>query len=153
MLKTSDHTLEKCTFVLVQLLLFDNAIVLYMYANRKASSSELDFMIGRIGPNACWAATDNIKIMVENGRDISRSVSPRFLHLTWSYSYFRTKTESVRKTGHEIRNRDEIGLGPIPIVFAYPVFISGYPVSAKQTFWIYFLPSLTRAASGPAQQR
>ena len=68
-----------------------------------------------------------VAIMVENGRDISRSVPPQFLYLTRSYSYFRTKTESVRKTGHEIRNRDEIGLGPIPIVFAYPVFISGYP--------------------------
>ena len=99
--------------------------------------------------------------MVENGRDISRSVPLRFLHLTRSYSYFRTKTESVRKTEHEIRNRDEIGLGPIPIVFAYPVFMSGYPVYAKRTFQIYFLPSwlaqleqpATGAASGPAQQR
>jgi len=36
MLKNSDNTQENCAFVLVQLLLFDNAITLYLCANRKA---------------------------------------------------------------------------------------------------------------------
>jgi preprotein translocase subunit SecG len=44
MLKNSDHTLEKCTFLLVQLLLFGNAIVLYN-ANRKASTRKAHWCI------------------------------------------------------------------------------------------------------------
>ena len=40
MLKNSDNTQKNCTFVLVQLLLFDNAIILYLCANRKAKNDK-----------------------------------------------------------------------------------------------------------------
>ena len=53
MLKNSDHTQEKCTFVLVQLLLFDNAIVLYMYANRKAPTRKAHWCIIKHHASIC----------------------------------------------------------------------------------------------------
>jgi len=60
---------------------------------------------------------------VENCRDKSRLVPPRFLHFTCSFLYFSDKLELVWNTGCQIRKRDGNSLACIPIVSVFLIFI------------------------------
>ena len=73
----------------------------------------------------------------ENGTKISRNEPHRFLHLIRSNSYFRTNSNLVRNSEHQIRNRNENGLDICPTVFYFSTFKSEYP-----EFEIRFKPNL-----------
>ena len=63
----------------------------------------------------CWIFT----IRVENGRDKSHSVPPRFLYFTRPFLYYQTNTESVQNSRYQIRKRDGNGLSCTPIVSVF----------------------------------
>ena len=63
----------------------------------------------------------------ENGTEISRTEPHLFLYLIRSNSYFRTNSNSVQNSEHQIRNRNENGLDIFPTVFYLSTFNWVYP--------------------------
>ena len=77
-----------------------------------------------------YGYTDGIIVLIgrdENGTEISRTEQHRFLYLIRSNSYFRTNSNSVRNSEHQIRNRNENGLDIFSTVFYFSTFNSEYP--------------------------
>ena len=85
--------------------------------------------------------------MDENGTEISHTEPHHFLQLNRSISYFRTNSNSVRNSEHQIRNRDENSLDNFFLtVFYFSTFNSQYP-----KFEIRFKPNL--APKSPALEK
>ena len=78
-----------------------------------------------------------IRTRDENGTEISRTESHRFLRLIRLNSYFRRNSNSVQNSKHQIRNQNENGLDIFPTIFCFSTFNSEYP-----EFEIRFKPNL-----------
>ena len=72
----------------------------------------------------------------ENGTEISHTESHRFPYLIRSNSYFRTNSNSVRNSEHQIRNRNENGFDILLTVFYISTF------NSESEFEIRFKPNL-----------
>ena len=83
------------------------------------------------------AAAVSVAPKDENGTEISRTEPHLFLYLIRSNSYFRTNSNSVQNSEHQIQNRNENGLDIFSTIFYFSTFNSEYP-----EFEIRFKPNL-----------